>query len=80
MSKAADLVEHVVQETLTYYNFPDIHWQKIRTSNPLEQIIKEIPRAGHVLLVLFQAAGHILVLPRSDCATLQERHGRRSAT
>src|ERR1700751_5267179 len=31
MSKAADLVEQTVYETLTYYAFPDIHWQKIRT-------------------------------------------------
>ena len=30
MSKAADLVEQSVHETLTYYAFPDIHWQKIR--------------------------------------------------
>src|SRR5205085_1822782 len=28
MSKAADLVEQAVHETLTYYGFPDIHWQK----------------------------------------------------
>jgi hypothetical protein len=26
-----------VQETLAYYAFPDIHWQKIRTNNPLER-------------------------------------------
>jgi putative transposase len=49
MSKAADLVEHVVQETLMYYYFPDIHWQKIRTSNPLERIIKEIRRRTRVV-------------------------------
>ena len=40
MSKAADLVEQAVHETLTYYAFPDIHWQKIRTNNPLERIMK----------------------------------------
>ena len=34
MSKAADLVEQTVHETMTYYAFPDIHWQKIRTTNP----------------------------------------------
>ena len=42
MGKAADLVEQAVHETLTYYGFPDIHWQKIRTNNPLERIMKEI--------------------------------------
>ena len=29
MHTAADLVERGVSETLTYYAFPDIHWQKI---------------------------------------------------
>src|SRR4051794_13795014 len=37
MAMAADLVEQAVHETLTYYGFPDIHWQKIRTNNPLER-------------------------------------------
>ena len=37
MNTAADLVEKSVSETLTYYAFPDIHWQKIRTNNPLER-------------------------------------------
>ena len=31
MHTAADLVERNVHETLIYYAFPDIHWQKIRT-------------------------------------------------
>jgi putative transposase len=44
MNTAADLVEQSVHETLTYYAFPDIHWQKIRTNNPLERIMKEIRR------------------------------------
>jgi putative transposase len=37
MATAADLVRQRVAETLTYYEFPDIHWQKIRVpNNPLE--------------------------------------------
>src|SRR5262245_10379115 len=44
MSKAADLVEQTVYETLTYYAFPDIHWQKIRTNNPLERIMRDACR------------------------------------
>ena len=31
MNTAADLVERSISETLTYYAFPDIHWQKIGT-------------------------------------------------
>jgi putative transposase len=49
MGKAADLVEQAVEETLTYYGFPDIHWRKIRTNNPLERIMKEIRRRTRVV-------------------------------
>jgi transposase-like protein len=49
MSKAADLVEQSVHETLTYYAFPDIHWQKIWTNNPLERIMREIRRRTRVV-------------------------------
>jgi putative transposase len=38
-----------VSETLTYYAFPDIHWLKIRTNNPLERIMKEIRRRTSVV-------------------------------
>ena len=49
MGKAAELVELAVHETLTYYAFPDIHWQKIRTNNPLERIMREIRRRTRVV-------------------------------
>jgi len=49
MGKAADLVEQAVHETLTCYAFPDIHWQKIRTNNPLERIMREIRRRTRVV-------------------------------
>jgi transposase-like protein len=49
MAKAADLVEQSVRETLTYYAFPDIHWHKIRTNNPLERLMREIRRRTRVV-------------------------------
>jgi transposase-like protein len=39
----------VVRETLTYYGFPDCHWIKIRTNNPLERIMREIRRRTRVV-------------------------------
>ena len=50
MNAAADLVERSVStETLTYCAFPDIHWHKIRTNNPLERIMREIRRRTRVV-------------------------------
>jgi putative transposase len=34
LSNAAELVESAVEETLTYYAFPEEHWRRIRTNNP----------------------------------------------
>ena len=36
-------------ETLTYYAFPEEHWRRIRTNNPLEQIMREIRRRTRVV-------------------------------
>jgi putative transposase len=45
LSRAAELVEAAVEETLTYYYaFPEEHWRRIRTNNPLERILREIRR------------------------------------
>ena len=49
MRKAADLVEQSVTETLSYYAFPEPHWRRVRTNNPLERIIREIRRRTRVV-------------------------------
>ena len=49
MVRAAELIEESIGETLIYYAFPDSHWQKIRTNNPLERIMKEIRRRARVV-------------------------------
>ena len=48
IAKAAEIVEAAVEETLTYYAFPEEHWRRIRTNNPLERILREIRRRTHV--------------------------------
>lgn len=49
LSKAAGKVDFMIHETLAYYNFPQKHWQKLRTSNPLERIMREIRRRTRVV-------------------------------
>lgn len=49
MGKAAELLEERIQETLTFYAFPDSHWIKLRTNNPLERLMKEIRRRTKVV-------------------------------
>jgi transposase-like protein len=44
LGKAAELLEEHGHETLTYYGYPDSHWLKLRTNNPLERIMREIRR------------------------------------
>src|SRR5262249_55177429 len=49
VSRAAELVEAAVEETLSYYAFPEEHWRRIRTNNPLERILREIRRRTRVV-------------------------------
>jgi len=49
LSRAAELVEMAVEETLAYYAFPGEHWRRIRTNNPLERILREIRRRTRVV-------------------------------
>jgi transposase-like protein len=49
LTKAADLAEAGVEETLTYYAFPEEHWRRIRTNNPLERLLREIRRRTRVV-------------------------------
>src|ERR1044071_8574932 len=49
LARAAELVETAVEETLTYYAFPEEHWRRIRTNNPLERILREIRRRTRVV-------------------------------
>ena len=49
LANAAELVATALEETLAYYNFPEEHWRRIRTNNPLERILREIRRRTRVV-------------------------------
>lgn len=46
--KFADWADEACREAFTYFNFPSEHWRKIRTTNPLERLNKEIRRRTKV--------------------------------
>jgi putative transposase len=49
LTRAAELAEAGVAETLTHYAFPEEHWRRIRTNNPLERLLREIRRRTRVV-------------------------------
>jgi transposase-like protein len=49
LAKAAEIVEHGIDETLSYYSMPPEHWRCLRTNNPLERLMREIRRRTRVV-------------------------------
>lgn len=49
LKNAAELIEKSITETFSYYNFPQEHWRKIRTNNPMERVLKEVRRRTKVI-------------------------------
>jgi transposase-like protein len=49
LGKAAELVEEKIDQTLTFYRYPQTHWIKLRTNNPMERIMREIRRRTRVV-------------------------------
>ena len=49
LRKAAQIVREGIEDTLAYYDFPDAHWRRIRTNNPLERILREVRRRTRVV-------------------------------
>lgn len=49
LHQAAEILVKGIEGTLSYYHFPSSHWQRIRTNNPLERIMREIRRRTNVV-------------------------------
>jgi hypothetical protein len=49
LTTAAELATASFEETLSYYSFPEEHWRRIRTNNPLERVLREIRRRTRVV-------------------------------
>ncbi len=49
LNKAAGKLLDGIAETLTYMDFPEEHWKKIRTNNAIERLNREIRRRMRVV-------------------------------
>ncbi len=47
--KVAELLEVAEEDLLAFYRFPSAHWRKLRSTNPLERVNKEIGRRSDVV-------------------------------
>ena len=79
MNTAADLIERSVYETLTYYAFPDIHRQKIRTTDEIDKYFfvsqATLRKSPQVPFFCSAVLGHSSV-PAIDLAAAERRGGQ----
>jgi putative transposase len=73
------LLEQAEEELLAFYSFPREHWPKLRSTNPLERVNKEIGRRSDVVGIypndraLIRLAG-MLLIEQNDEWLVQRRY------
>jgi putative transposase len=77
--KVCELLEDAREELLCFYSFPSEHWPKLRSTNPLERVNKEVGRRSDVVGIypndraLIRLAG-MLLIEQNDEWLVQRRY------
>ena len=74
LPKVAALLERAEEDLLAFYTFPADHWRKLRSTNPLERLNREIGRRTDVVGIFPDNASLIrlatsLVIEQNDCVS-----------
>jgi len=72
--KVAELLEAAEEDLLAFYRFPQPHWPKLRSTNPLERVNREIGRRSDVVGIFPNDASAIrlagaLLIEQNDCVS-----------
>lgn len=69
--KRCDWVEENIEETLTFYRWPQAHYKHLKSTNMLERINQELKRRSHVVRI-FPNSASCLRLMRSLTVDIHE--------
>lgn len=80
LREAADKVEKGIAETLTYMDFLSTHWTKLRTTNVLERLNREIRRRTRVVGTFPDGHSALMLVCARLSGMSPVRFGERSVT